>query len=48
MELCLSEIHFPSFIESVVWIIKMRALEKDILFKYEESTPDLPFGNKSG
>ncbi|MGD1807434.1 ATP-binding protein [Dapis sp. BLCC M126] len=33
MELYPSEIHFISFLESVVGIIKMRALEKDILFK---------------
>jgi signal transduction histidine kinase/response regulator RpfG family c-di-GMP phosphodiesterase len=46
MELYLSDLHFPSFIESVVGIIKMRALEKDILFKYE-STPDLPTGIKA-
>jgi signal transduction histidine kinase/response regulator RpfG family c-di-GMP phosphodiesterase len=46
MDLCLSEVHFPSFIESVVGIIKMRALEKDILFKYEPKF-DLPTGIKA-
>lgn len=35
MELYPGEIHFISFLESIVGIIKMRALEKDILFKYE-------------
>ncbi|MGK7922806.1 MAG: ATP-binding protein, partial [Trichodesmium sp.] len=35
MELYPSELHFISFLESIVGIIKMRALEKDILFKYE-------------
>ncbi len=35
MELYPSEIHFPSFLESVVGLIKMRALEKDLLFKSE-------------
>lgn len=46
LDLYLSEIHFPSFLESVVGIIKMRALEKDIIFKYE---PDslLPTGIKA-
>ncbi|NEQ41385.1 MAG: response regulator [Okeania sp. SIO3I5] len=43
MEIYPSEIHFISFLESIVGIIKMRALEKDILFKYELE-PHLPTG----
>ncbi|NEP32037.1 AAA family ATPase [Moorena sp. SIO3B2] len=39
IELYPSDLHFPTFIESVVGIIRMRALEKDILFKYD------PVGN---
>ncbi|MEL7035526.1 MAG: AAA family ATPase [Cyanobacteria bacterium J06592_8] len=43
MELYPKRIHFPSFIDSVVGIIKMRSLEKDILFKSELAS-DLPIG----
>jgi signal transduction histidine kinase/response regulator RpfG family c-di-GMP phosphodiesterase len=46
MDIYLSELYFPGFIEGVVGIIKMRALEKDILFKYEEY-PDIPSGIKA-
>ncbi len=46
MELYLNELHFPSFLEGVVGLIKMRALEKDILFIYEPSQ-DLPVGIKA-
>ncbi|MGB3535299.1 MAG: PhnD/SsuA/transferrin family substrate-binding protein [Microcoleaceae cyanobacterium] len=46
MELYLDELHFPTFIEGVVGIIKMRTIEKDILFKYEQSQ-DLPIGIKA-
>ncbi|NEO92083.1 MAG: response regulator [Moorea sp. SIO3G5] len=43
MELYPSDLHFQTFIESVVAIIRMRALEKDILFKYDP-VGDLPNG----
>nr|WP_293104339.1 ATP-binding protein [Okeania sp. SIO2F4] len=43
MELYPGEIHFISFLESIVGIIKMRALEKDILFKYKLDS-HLPIG----
>ncbi|MEM1169770.1 MAG: ATP-binding protein [Cyanobacteria bacterium P01_H01_bin.35] len=46
MELYLSEINFIFFLESIVGIIKMRALEKDILFKYELDS-HLPIGIKA-
>ncbi len=46
MELYLNELHFPTFLEGVVGIIKMRALEKEILFRYEPSH-DLPIGIKA-
>lgn len=35
MELYSTALHLGSFIESVVGIIRMRALDKDVLFKYE-------------
>ncbi|MBP0020494.1 MAG: response regulator [Cyanobacteria bacterium SBLK] len=43
LELYPTDIHFPGFIESIAGIIRMRALEKDILFKYETKTT-LPNG----
>ncbi|MEM9542157.1 MAG: ATP-binding protein [Cyanobacteria bacterium P01_E01_bin.42] len=43
LELYPADIHFPSFIESIAGIIRMRALDKDILFKYEAKTT-LPDG----
>ena len=43
LELYPTDIYLPSFIESIVGIIRMRALEKDILFKYEAKT-NLPDG----
>ncbi|AOW99565.1 hypothetical protein BJP34_08955 [Moorena producens PAL-8-15-08-1] len=46
MELYPSDLHFQTFIESVVGIIRMRALEKDILFKYDP-VGDLPNGIKA-
>ncbi len=35
MELLTKDLYFPSFLESVVSIIKMRTLEKNLLFRYE-------------
>ena len=43
LELYGSDLHLASFLSSVAGIIKMRALEKDILFQYEALT-DLPTG----
>ena len=43
LELHLTELHLASFLAGVTEIIKMRALEKDILFQYQGST-DLPPG----
>lgn len=43
LELAPSDLYLPGFLESVVGILQMRALEKDILFKYE-ADPDLPAG----
>lgn len=43
MELYPDTIHFSSFIDSVVGIIRMRAQEKDVIFTYE-SHGDLPVG----
>ncbi|MDJ0570651.1 MAG: ATP-binding protein [Pleurocapsa sp. MO_192.B19] len=43
LELYGSDLHLASFLDSVAGIIKMRALEKDILFKYQALT-DLPTG----
>ncbi|MCU0537854.1 MAG: ATP-binding protein [Hydrococcus sp. Prado102] len=43
MELYPTDLHFSSFMEGIVGIIRMRALEKDILFKYE-TQGDLPTG----
>jgi len=43
MELCPSDLYLPEFLESVVSIMQMRALEKDILFHYEPA-PNLPIG----
>ena len=37
------DLHLETFISGVVDIIRMRAIEKDILFKYQASTP-LPIG----
>ncbi len=46
MELYLDNLHFYSFLETVVDIIKMRAFDKDILFEYH-CDPDLPIGIKA-
>ncbi|NEQ12895.1 MAG: response regulator [Moorea sp. SIO3E2] len=43
MELYPDDIHFANFLDSVVGVIKMRALEKDILFKYQTES-NLPIG----
>lgn len=43
MELCLADLHLASFLDSVIGIIQMRALEKDILFKSDLSS-DAPIG----
>ena len=43
LELYTTELHLASFLSSVTGIIKMRALEKDILFQCE-TAPDLPTG----
>ena len=43
LELYQSDLHLVSFLSTVTGIIKMRALEKDILFKYELD-PALPIG----
>ena len=46
MELYPSDLHFQTFIESVVGIIRMRALEKDILFQ-DNHEDNLPHGIKA-
>ena len=46
MELYPTDLHFQSFIESVVGIIRMGALEKDILFQYNHQD-NLPHGIKA-
>ena len=46
MELYPRDLHLQSFIESVVGIIRMRALEKDILFQYNPED-NLPHGIKA-
>jgi signal transduction histidine kinase/CheY-like chemotaxis protein len=43
MELYTTDFHFQTFLQGVVEIVRMRALEKDILFKYE-TQGDLPTG----
>ncbi|WP_424101416.1 ATP-binding protein [Moorena producens] len=43
MELYPTDLYFKTFLEGVVGIIRMRALEKDILFNYEEKG-NLPTG----
>ncbi len=43
MELCPNDLYLPGFLESVVGIMQMRTLEKDILFKYEPAE-NLPIG----
>lgn len=43
LELYTTELHLPSFLAGVAGIIKMRALEKDILFQWK-TAPDLPTG----
>jgi signal transduction histidine kinase/DNA-binding response OmpR family regulator len=43
MELYPHELHFPNFIDSVTGIVKMRALEKNILFDFNID-PHLPLG----
>lgn len=46
MELYTTDFHFQTFLQGVVEIVRMRALEKDILFKYE-TQGDLPTGIKA-
>ena len=46
MELYPHELHFPNFIDSVTGIIKMRAIEKEILFN-SKIDPHLPLGIKA-
>ncbi|AOX01978.1 hypothetical protein BJP34_23375 [Moorena producens PAL-8-15-08-1] len=46
MELYPRDLHLQSFLESVVGIIRMRALEKDILFEYHPDD-NLPHGIKA-
>ncbi len=46
MELYPRDLHLQSFIDSVVGIIRMRALEKDILFQYNPED-NLPHGIKA-
>ncbi len=46
LELYGSDLHLASFLSGVTNIIQMRALEKDILFKYQPS-PELPTGIKA-
>ena len=43
LELYSTELHLASFLSGVAEIIKMRALEKDILFQYQ-TAPNLPTG----
>ncbi len=43
LELYLTDLHLGSFLSGVAGIIKMRALEKDILFEYK-TAPNLPMG----
>ena len=43
LELYTTELHLASFLAGVAGIIKMRALEKDVLFQCE-TAPDLPTG----
>ena len=46
LELYLTDLHLGSFLSGVAGIIKMRALEKDILFQYK-TEPNLPMGIKA-
>ncbi|MDY7019867.1 MAG: AAA family ATPase, partial [Cyanobacteriota bacterium] len=46
MELYPDELHFSSFLDSIVGLIKMRADEKDIIFNYELD-PNLPIAIKA-
>ncbi len=46
MELYPHELHFPNFIDSVIGIVKMRALEKNILFNSQLDS-HLPLGVKA-
>jgi signal transduction histidine kinase/DNA-binding NarL/FixJ family response regulator len=46
MELCPHDLHFPNFIDSVIGIVKMRAVEKEILFN-SHIDPLLPLGIKA-
>ena len=43
LELCPSDLYLPEFLASVVSIMQMRALEKDILFHYQPAA-NLPIG----
>ncbi|MBP0022328.1 MAG: response regulator [Cyanobacteria bacterium SBLK] len=43
MEIYPTEVHFPTFLESVAGIVRMRALDKDILFECDFAN-DLPEG----
>jgi signal transduction histidine kinase/DNA-binding NarL/FixJ family response regulator len=43
LELCASDLYLPGFLDSVVGIMQMRALEKDILFHYQPAA-NLPVG----
>jgi signal transduction histidine kinase/DNA-binding NarL/FixJ family response regulator len=43
LELYATDLHFQAFLVGVVEIVRMRALEKDILFQYE-TQGDLPIG----
>ncbi|MGB3402008.1 MAG: ATP-binding protein [Microcoleaceae cyanobacterium] len=46
MELYPHELYFPNFIDSVTGIVKMRAMDKDILF-HSKIDPHLPLGIKA-
>jgi signal transduction histidine kinase/DNA-binding NarL/FixJ family response regulator len=46
MDLCPHDLHFPNFIDSVIGIVKMRAVEKEIFFNYHID-PHLPLGIKA-
>ncbi|MEL7035646.1 MAG: ATP-binding protein [Cyanobacteria bacterium J06592_8] len=46
LELYLTEVYLPSFLKTLVGLITMRALEKDILLKYQPD-PHLPIGIKA-
>lgn len=46
MELYTTDFHFQAFLQGIVEIMRMRALEKDVLFKYEPQG-NLPTGIKA-